>query len=158
MPEPDPHAGVIADLVERSAEANSALLAGDIEGYFARMLPGGDFTLMSPFGGTPTHGAGDSPERVAALKSFFRTGSATLELVRAYASDSMVVLSVIERQRAAVGGLPEQDWSLRVTLVFRLEDGTWRLVHRHADPLVPGIDLRTCAALAAGNGLARPVG
>lgn len=25
--------------------------------------------------------------------------------------------------------------SLRVTSTFRLEDGTWKLVHRHADPI-----------------------
>jgi ketosteroid isomerase-like protein len=25
--------------------------------------------------------------------------------------------------------------SVRVTSLFRLEDGNWKLVHRHADPL-----------------------
>jgi ketosteroid isomerase-like protein len=28
-------------------------------------------------------------------------------------------------------------WSNRVTHVFRLEDGEWRLVHRHANRLEP---------------------
>ena len=27
------------------------------------------------------------------------------------------------------------DWALRVTMVFRLEEGRWKLVHRQADPL-----------------------
>ena len=37
--------------------------------------------------------------------------------------------------RGFVGQAPErQTVALRVTSVFRVEDGAWRLVHRHADP------------------------
>jgi ketosteroid isomerase-like protein len=57
---------------------------------------------------------------------------------------------MIERQHAQVGGLPEQDWSLRVTQVYRREGSDWRVVHRHADPLVHGVDLEQAAALARG--------
>jgi ketosteroid isomerase-like protein len=73
-----------------------------------------------------------------------------LEVVQTYASGDMAVLVVIERQRAVVGGLPEQDWSLRVTLVFRREEAGWQLVHRHADPLVHSISLEQAAAIARG--------
>ena len=87
---------------------------------------------------------------MAALARFFRTGKTVLELVQTYASGDMVVLVVIERQRAEVGGLPEQDWSLRVTLVYRREGLEWRLVHRHADPLVKSISVEQAAAIARG--------
>jgi len=70
--------------------------------------------------------------------------------VATYATDALAVLVTIERVRAEVGGLPEQDWSLRVTQVFRREGDEWRLVHRHADPLVHGISLEQAAALARG--------
>jgi ketosteroid isomerase-like protein len=103
---------------------------------------------MAPFGGAPTHGFDMSSGHLAGLARFFKSGTAELELVRTYASGDMVVLAVIERQRAAIGGLPEQDWSLRVTLVFRREGADWQLVHRHADPLVKGIGVDQAAAIA----------
>jgi ketosteroid isomerase-like protein len=58
---------------------------------------------------------------------------------------------VIERQHGKVGGLAEQDLSLRVTLVFRRDDSEWRLVHRHADPLVQPIGEEQLGALLRGD-------
>jgi ketosteroid isomerase-like protein len=138
------------DLVRRAAAANSALLRGDIDSYLALISHSEDFTLMTPFGGAPSRGFDGSPEGLAALARFFRGGTAELELVQSYASGEIAVLVAIERQRAAVGGLPEQDWSLRVTLVFRRDGSGWRLAHRHADPLVHRISLDGAAALARG--------
>jgi ketosteroid isomerase-like protein len=59
-------------------------------------------------------------------------------------------LAVIERQRARINGLPEQDWSLRVTLVYRQRGEGWEMVHRHADPLVRTLTLEQAAAIARG--------
>jgi ketosteroid isomerase-like protein len=81
----------------------------------------------------------------------FRGGEADLELVESYASGDLAVLVAIERQHGEVGGMPDQDWSLRVTLVFRAEGSEWRLVHRHADPLVHAISMEHMAALARGQ-------
>jgi ketosteroid isomerase-like protein len=44
-------------------------------------------------------------------------------------------IAAIEHTTAAVGDAPTQAYELRVTTVFRLEDGEWRVVHRHADPV-----------------------
>jgi ketosteroid isomerase-like protein len=81
----------------------------------------------------------------------FRGGEADQELVESYASGDMAVLVTIERQHGEVGGLPDQDWSLRVTWVFRREGPEWQLVHRHADPLVHAITMEHMAALARGH-------
>jgi ketosteroid isomerase-like protein len=139
----------IDDLVQLSAEANAAFMNGDMKRYVA-LKHSQDYTLMAPFGGTPTHGFDTSRERLAAMARFFRTGKTEFEVVRTYASGDMAVLAAIEHQRAVVGGLPQQDWSLRVTLVFRRERDEWQLVHRHADPLVRGISLEQAAAIARG--------
>jgi ketosteroid isomerase-like protein len=70
--------------------------------------------------------------------------------VQTYASGDLVVLVVIERQHGEVGGLPDQDWSLRASWVFRRDRSEWRQVHRHADPLVHSISLEQLAAVPGG--------
>jgi ketosteroid isomerase-like protein len=117
-----------------------------------------DFTLMQPFGGNTTHGFDSSPEYLASLSSKFRNGDATLELEASYATDDMVVLAFVERQRGEVHGMPDQDWSLRVTQVYRRDDGQWRMVHRHADPLVRRQSLAHTAAIARGDTDLAPAG
>ena len=139
-----------ATLIERSAEANAALMRGDVDRYRALIPVSGDFTLMSPFGGAPTHGAELTTDRWEAMRRFFRNGTLQQELVQSYVTADMVVLATIERARVEVGGLPAQDWALRVTLVYRRAGTGWQLVHRHADPLVRGVSVEQAAALARG--------
>ena len=141
----------LAALVQRVTEAAQALIAGDVEGYLARIDHADDYTLMSPYGGETVRGFEDSEETRTGLARFFRGGEASVEVVETYASGDLAVLVVVERQRGKVGDLPEQDWSLRVTWVFRRADGDWELVHRHADALVHGIDHDRLGALARGE-------
>jgi ketosteroid isomerase-like protein len=123
-------------------------MRGDIETYRGLIALTDDFTLMSPFGGTPTHGRDMTDERWEAMGRFFRNGTLEQELIHSYGSPDMVVLVVIERAHVEVATLPAQDWSLRVTLVYRREGTGWQLAHRHADPLVKGISPEQSAALA----------
>src|SRR5262247_1130389 len=146
---PIPFSEDVANLTRRTAEANTALVRGDIDGYLALIEHAKDYTLMAPFGGAPTRGF-DTSSR-AAMARFFKAGTFDQEVVETYVTGDLVVLVTIERVRAEVGGLPEQDWSLRVTQVFRREAIEWRLVHRHADPLANGISLEQAAALARGD-------
>lgn len=142
----------LAELVERTARAASALVGGDARTYFSLVRHADDFTLMSPWGGEPRRGFDDSEEAVDGLARFFRNGEATLEVVASHASGDLAVLALVEHQRGEIGDLPEQDLSLRVTLVFRRSaEAEWRLVHRHADPLVHPIDLERLATLLRGE-------
>jgi len=70
---------------------------------------------------------------------------------RTYSSGDLAVLVAVERQGGTVGDLPPQDWSLRITLVFRREGTEWRLVHRRADPLVRPVNPELSAAIARGE-------
>lgn len=141
----------VAYLIQRSEEANAALMRGDINRYRALIAYTDDFTLMSPFGGKPTRAFELTAERMEAIGRFFKNGTFEQEVVQAYGSADMVVLALIERQNVEVGGLPAQDWPLRVTLVYRRKGSEWRLAHRHADPLVKGVSVEQAAALARGQ-------
>ena len=140
----------VADLVRRTEQAAAALIRGDLHAYLQLIRHANDYTLMQPFGGPPIRGFDPRPENVAALARFFKGGESTLEITQSYASGDLVVLVLIERQHGEVGGLPDQDWSLRVTQVYRRSGATWELVHRHADPLVHPIGIDRAAALARG--------
>lgn len=145
-----PIADEVQQLIERSRESNAALLRGEGERSLAIVNHTKDFTLMSPFGGKPSHGA-PNRARMQGIGKLFRNGSLEQEVVQAYASPDMVVLATIERAHVEVGGLPPQNWALRVTLVYQRQGSEWRLAHRHADPLVDAISLSESAALARGD-------
>jgi ketosteroid isomerase-like protein len=138
------------ELVERVRAATGRLIQGDVRGYLPLVNHAAEFTLMPPTGGPTRHGLDFSPEIVEALEEFFAgEGDGDFELERSHASGDLAVLVGVERQHGTVGGL-DQDWSLRVTLVFRRETSDWRLVHRHADPLVHPIDMEELSQLARG--------
>ncbi|HEY1250893.1 MAG TPA: nuclear transport factor 2 family protein [Thermoanaerobaculia bacterium] len=141
----------VAGLVRNTEKANQALVRGDIDEYVALTRHAKDYALMNPFGGAPSHGFEDSPERRAGMKQFFKSGTLKQEVVATFASDDLVVLVTIEHMHGEAGGLPEQDWTLRVTQVFRRDGSEWQLVHRHADPLGNKITVPQAAALARGS-------
>jgi ketosteroid isomerase-like protein len=140
----------VGELIQHTAEAAAAYIQGDIHRYLALIKHADDYTLMPPYGGETRRGF-DTKEALETTPKMFRGGEADLELVESYASGDMAVLVAIERQHGAVSGMPDQDWSLRVTLVFRRVGPEWQLVHRHADPLVHAITMEDTAVLARGQ-------
>ncbi len=55
-----------------------------------------------------------------------------IEVVAAGASGDLAYTVGYERNRVKVNGQP-RTYTLRVTHVYRREDGQWRIVHRHGD-------------------------
>jgi ketosteroid isomerase-like protein len=141
---------VLADIIRRTEQQAAAFMAGDMTRWAALIRLSDDFTLMQPFGGPASHGFDGSPRHLAELAAYFRNGDGTLEVSQSHVTRDMIVLVMVERQHGEVGGLPNQEWSLRVTQVYRRQGAEWLLVHRHADPLVRKIGLERAAALARG--------
>jgi ketosteroid isomerase-like protein len=58
------------------------------------------------------------------------------ENVAKYVTAELAYVVQIERAESKVGGMEEiSPYALRATMIFRPEEGTWKVVHRHADPI-----------------------
>ena len=67
--------------------------------------------------------------------SFSNCQSFKYDVLAAGASGDLAYVVGIERTTASIRGEPPVQYSLRVTTIFRREDGEWRVVHRHGDPM-----------------------
>ena len=66
----------------------------------------------------------------------FKGGSVSYENVTTVVSSELAYTTDIETFEARMEGMEQPTrWSNRVTHIFRLEGGEWRLVHRHANRL-----------------------
>jgi ketosteroid isomerase-like protein len=140
----------VIELVGHTEEAASAWMRGDMDRYLELTHHARGFTLMDPSGG-PARRFEDRAAGFKGWESPFANGEARLEHVQTHAWGDTAVLVMIERQHGEVGGLPDQDWSMRVTHVYRREGSGWLLVHRHADPVVHKIDMQRLSALCRGD-------
>jgi ketosteroid isomerase-like protein len=70
-------------------------------------------------------------------RSTIRDGEITsFDVISKLVTPELAYVMWIERQKAKMGA--RQDVTrvdLRVTMIFRPEDGEWKVVHRHADPV-----------------------
>ena len=95
-----------------------------------------DVTLANPFG-RAVRGWKQVSEALRFASARFRDGAVTsFETIAEYAASDLATILELERWQAKVSGRPDvRSFELRVTSTFRREEGTWRLVHRHADPI-----------------------
>ena len=64
----------------------------------------------------------------------YRMGNTTFETLTKYITPEFAYLVQIERTNAKIGEADEfSSLALRVTSIFRLENGIWKLLHRHVD-------------------------
>jgi ketosteroid isomerase-like protein len=73
-------------------------------------------------------------EHAASLR---RNGMATgFEIVAKCVTAELAYVVQIEHLESKVGEKEEiTPYALRATMIFRPEEGTWKVVHRHADPI-----------------------
>jgi ketosteroid isomerase-like protein len=58
-----------------------------------------------------------------------------VELLAAGVSGELAYTVELEHTSVSVDGVPVEPYTLRVTQVYRREDGEWKVVHRHGDQL-----------------------
>jgi ketosteroid isomerase-like protein len=68
--------------------------------------------------------------------------SADWEVLSADVSGDLAYVVAIEHTTGSIGGAPTGTYSLRATTIWRREDGEWRAIHRHADPVEDSVAVR----------------
>jgi len=116
--------------------AQRDFVAGDAAGIKRLFSHRADVTVLGGFGGFE-HGWAEVGPRLDWAASHFAGGSYEAETLSATVGSDVACLVSIERwSYATPQKRQETQLALRVTQVFRREEGAWRLVHRHADPLL----------------------
>jgi ketosteroid isomerase-like protein len=122
--------------VDRYHRAAGEFVKGNTEPYKALFSHGEDVTVANP-SFPSTRGWENVEDRMERAASRWSEGKVTgFENVVKYATPDLGYIVEIERFRAKVGGSEEAgDVALRTTSILRREDGDWKIVHRHADPI-----------------------
>jgi ketosteroid isomerase-like protein len=137
----------LAQTVERHTVATTAVRNGDATALI-QMLSTRDPVTLFPAAQSSKSGWAEVSQAFRRVASVYSNATpVNFDLVAAGVSGDLAYVVGYESSSASVGGGPVEPLNLRVTQVYRREDGEWRLVHRHGDPGPgnnPGVDrLRT---------------
>lgn len=126
-----------AQTIAASHQAIAALMQGDPTPLGALFSRRADATLANPFG-PPAQGWPQIEQTLARAAAHFRAGEVIgIERLAAAETAELAYLVEIQRVRVKVGdaSMPTP-LAFRETTIFRREDGTWTIVHRHVDPIM----------------------
>jgi ketosteroid isomerase-like protein len=129
----------------------------DVDGFLGQMLPVLRETDTALHNGDPAprtriwshnapvtlFGAASSASGWPAIERIFEWLAARFsgctsfdyEILAADVSGDLAYIVGVEHTTASVGTAVPESYSLRVTTIFRREEGHWKVVHRHGDPL-----------------------
>jgi ketosteroid isomerase-like protein len=132
MDEPQDLAAFIAE----SHQALDAFMRGDPAPLQALFSQRDDVSLANPFG-PAQRGWSQVRNTMARAAANYSDGRVVgVDRIAGHFTPELACIHELERFEAKVGGSDETvHVSLRCTSIFRLEDGRWRIVHRHADPI-----------------------
>src|SRR4051812_42579601 len=123
-------------LIERYHQALGEFVKGNPEPVKELFSREDDVTLANPLG-PPARGGDEVAKTIEHAASTIRDGEVTgFEIISKLVTPELAYILEIERQDAKMGGSDDvTPFALRVTMIFRPEDGEWKVVHRHADPI-----------------------
>jgi len=94
-----------------------------------------DVTLANPLGPARI-GRAEVEKAIGEAAAHLKSGSLSIDEVTRYATADLGYAVQTERSTVQVVGREEPVViTLRVTMIFRREGDTWRVAHRHADPI-----------------------
>ncbi len=126
----------VDELIEQYDQALGSFVNGNPEPVKKLVSHQEYVTLNNPLS-PPAHGWDEVAATMERAASQFRDGQITgFEIIEKQVTPEFAYVVRVERARAKVGGSEDiVPIALRVTMIFRPEDGEWKIVHRHADPI-----------------------
>jgi ketosteroid isomerase-like protein len=123
-------------VIEHAHLALEKIVNGNSEEYNRLFSERDDVSLGNPFGPF-VKGRRKVVETVANAATRYRDGEVLgFDLINKHVTPDLALLVEVERFRAKVGGSSESvTIAVRTTQVFRPEGETWKMVHRHTDPI-----------------------
>jgi ketosteroid isomerase-like protein len=117
----------------RQCEAEEAIHNGDPEPRLRMWSTKDPVTLFGGWG--PCNSGSEEVTRTFrwVASRFSNCAAYRFELVAAGVSGDMAYTVGYENSKRSVDGGPVESSTLRVTHVYRREDGEWKIVHRHGD-------------------------
>lgn len=127
-----------AAFVPQWESAQSGFINGDPTLWKQNASHGEDVTIFGAFGGSEKGWTEVGPRNDWASAQFEQSAATQkIHYLNTGVSGDLAFTVSIERQVARIAGQETPTArALRVTQVFRNEGGVWKLMHRHADPLV----------------------
>jgi ketosteroid isomerase-like protein len=123
------------EVIQQYHRALDVFLRGTPEPMKALFSRADDVVLANPFG-PAGRGWETASARLDDASSRFSDGELSgFDRMASYVAADLATIYEVEHGKVSVGGGPVTGWVLRTTTTFRREDGTWKVVHRHADPI-----------------------
>jgi ketosteroid isomerase-like protein len=95
-----------------------------------------DVTLANPLGPAVRGWEQVAAAAERAASQFSEGESVGFEIVAKYVTPELAYIVEVHWGKARFGARQDiAPFALRLTTIFRPEDGTWKVVHRHADPI-----------------------
>src|ERR687897_3420266 len=126
----------VDELIERYQLGLDEFMKGNPEPVKALFSHKEDVTLANPLG-PRAHGWDEVGATIERAASQFRDGRLVgVEIVEKHVSPELAYTLSLEHAEGKVGAREDiAPSTLRVTMIYRPEEGTWKVVHRHADPI-----------------------
>ena len=126
----------VDQLIDQYQQALDEFMKGDPEPVKELFSHREDVTLANPLG-PPAHGWDEVAATIEHAASQFRDGRLVgVEIVEKRVTPEFAYTLWLEHAEGKVGGREDVAPStLRVTMIYRPEEGGWKVVHRHADPI-----------------------
>jgi ketosteroid isomerase-like protein len=126
----------VDELIEQYFRAQGEFLRGNPEPVKDLFSHREDVTLANPYG-PPVSGWDDVAKTIEHAASLRSDGTFLgWQIVAKYVTAELAYVVQIERAEAKVGAREDiTPYALRATMIFRPEEGEWKVVHRHADPI-----------------------